>query len=146
MKDSKLGPIVWSHEMAKSCTEGTATNQRRSGWEGHGFETQRQQRLFTVESLLKSTFTLMICIHNIISCVKWIVECTFALETSTMSSVNKKRSTSVVASTLRDLEMGTKPLTIQTWVLNASFHYLLLLQVDPALIKFRSSVCCIGSS
>ena len=39
----------------KSCKEGTAANQRRSGSEGHRHETRCQQGLFAVESPLKCT-------------------------------------------------------------------------------------------
>ena len=56
-------------KMAKSYKEGTAANQRRYGSEGHMFKTRCQQGLFTAESPLKSTLPLVICIHNINSCV-----------------------------------------------------------------------------
>ena len=47
-------------KMAKSSKEGKAANRRRSGSEGHRFETHCQQGLFAVESLLKSTLPLVI--------------------------------------------------------------------------------------
>ena len=65
----KWAPPCGAMKMAKSYKEGTAANQRRSGSEGHRFKTCRQQRLITVESLLKCTLPLVICIHNINSCV-----------------------------------------------------------------------------
>ena len=52
-------------KMAKSCEEGIAANQRRSGSEGHKFGTWFQQGLFTEESPLKATLPLVICIQNI---------------------------------------------------------------------------------
>ena len=55
--------------MAKSCKEGVAANQRKSGLEGQRFETWGQQGLFAAESPLKCTLPLVICIHSIISCV-----------------------------------------------------------------------------
>ena len=51
---------------------GTAANRRRSRSEGQKFKTWCQQGLFTVESLLKCTRPLVICIHNINSCVRCI--------------------------------------------------------------------------
>ena len=56
-------------KMANSCKEGTAANQRRSGSEG---QTRWQQGHFAVESTLKSTLPLVICIHSINSCVRCI--------------------------------------------------------------------------
>ena len=41
--------------MPKSCKEGAAANQRKSGSEGPRFETLCQQGIFILESLLKST-------------------------------------------------------------------------------------------
>ena len=84
-------------KMANSCKEGTAANRRRSGSEGHRFKTLCHQGLFTVESLLKCTFPLVICTHNINSCVRCI-DCLyigFTCERCDMSSI-KKRSTRVV--------------------------------------------------
>ena len=48
------------------------TNRRRPGSESHGFETQCQQELFSVEFPLKSSLPLVICMHNIDSCVRCI--------------------------------------------------------------------------
>ena len=78
------GHLNWAQlcgamKMAKSCKEGTAANRRRSGSEGHKFETQCQQGLFTEESPLKSTLHLVISIHNINSCGRCIGYSTFAL-------------------------------------------------------------------
>ena len=64
--------------MAKSSKEGMAANQRKSGSEGHRFETRCQQGLFAVDSPLKSTVPLVICIHNINSCVG-LVDSTLSL-------------------------------------------------------------------
>ena len=55
--------------MAKSGKEGTASNQRRFGLEGHRFETHGP---FSVESPLKSALPLVICIDNINSGVRCI--------------------------------------------------------------------------
>ena len=49
----------------QACTEGTAANRKRSWLEGHRFETRRQQGLLSMESLLKSTLPLDICVQNI---------------------------------------------------------------------------------
>ena len=96
---SYWSPTMWGHKKAKSCKEGTAANQRRSGSEGHRFETRYLQRLFTVESPLISTLPIVKCVHNINSYMRLMVDCTFiclTLERSDMSSVNK-RSIRVVA-------------------------------------------------
>ena len=85
-------------KMGKSCKEGTTTNQRRSGSEGHRVEIWCQQGLFAVESLLKCPLPLVICIHNVNSCLRCIDRqyICFTCERCDMSSINK-RSTRVVA-------------------------------------------------
>ena len=66
--------------------------------------------------------------------------------TTSSSILRQKLHLSFLSKTTsRDLVMGTKPLTAQTWVLNASIHYLFLLQAGPALIVFISSMSWIGS-
>ena len=72
--------------MAKSCKEGTGANLRRSGSDGYRFKTWCQQGLFAVESPLKCTLPLVICIHNINSCVDVLVDCTFALRERDVTS------------------------------------------------------------
>ena len=77
-----------------------AANWRRSGLQGHRFETQCQQGLFAVESPLKCTLPLVICINNINSCVRcigWLYIC-FTCERCDMKSITK-RFTRVVANT-----------------------------------------------
>ena len=77
--------------IAKSCKECMAANRGRSGSEGNRFETRCQQGLFAVESLLKCTLSLVICIHYINSCVRCIdglyICCTS--EICDMSSIKK---------------------------------------------------------
>ena len=79
--------------MAKSCKKGMASNRRRSGSEGHRFKTRCQQGLFAVASpLIKCTLPLVICIHNISSCVRcigWLYIC-FTCDRCDMSSINKR--------------------------------------------------------
>ena len=78
-------------KVAKSCKEGAAANQR-SGSEGHRFETWCQQGCLAVESPLKCTLPLVICKHNINSCVRcidWLFIC-FTCERCDMSSINKR--------------------------------------------------------
>ena len=79
-------------KMAKSCKEGMAANQRRSGSEGHRFESRSQQGHFAVESPLKCTLPLVICIHNNNSFVRrndWLY-IYFTCERCDMRSINKK--------------------------------------------------------
>ena len=81
-RDQVRGPTIWSHEMAKSCKEGMAAKQRRSGSEGHRFKIWCQQELITAESLLKSTIPLVICVHNINYVSDSLVDCVFAVHKS----------------------------------------------------------------
>ena len=72
--------------------EGSAANRRRYGLECNRFETRCQQWLFTVESPLKCTLPLVICMHNINSCVRpigWLDIC-FTCERCYMTSLNKR--------------------------------------------------------
>ena len=46
--------------MAKSSKEGTAANRKRSGSEGHRFETQCYQGLITMESTLRLVIRLTV--------------------------------------------------------------------------------------
>ena len=84
--------------MAKSCKECMAANQRRSVSEVHKFETPCHQGLFAAESLFKCTLLLVICKHNINSCVRcsigWLYIC-FACERCNMSSINKRSTRKV---------------------------------------------------
>ena len=84
--------------VAKSCKEGTATKQRRSGSKGCRFKTWCQEVLFIVKSALKSTLPLVICLHNNNSWVRCIdILCIFfTIEWCNVSSVTY-RSTRVVA-------------------------------------------------
>ena len=50
--------------MAKSCKEGAAAKQRRSGLEGHRFETRHLQGLFTASPPLSHPPSLVICLHK----------------------------------------------------------------------------------
>ena len=76
-------------KMAKSCKEGLAAKQRRSGSEGHRFQLWCQQVLFTVESLLKSTLPLVICLNNnSLRCIDWLY-IFFTCERCNMSSIKK---------------------------------------------------------
>ena len=83
--------------MAESCNEGNTANQRKSVSEGHRYKTWLPKRLFTAESPLKYTLLLVMCVHNINSCVRHLVECTFLFH---MSSINK-RSTRLVATFIK---------------------------------------------
>ena len=83
----------------KTCKEGTATNQRRSGSEGHRFETLWEQGLFTMESPLKIYLSSRDMYTDIKSCARsigWLYIC-LAWDRCDMSSKNKI-STWVVAS------------------------------------------------
>ena len=75
------------------CNEGTATNQSRSGSEGHRFETWRHPGFSLRHVLtLKSTHPLLIFIHNLNSCVRcigWQYIC-FTGERCYVSSTNKR--------------------------------------------------------
>ena len=76
--------------VAKSCKEGTATKQRRSGSKGCKFKIWCQEVLFTVESLLKSTLPLVICLHNNnswVRCIGWLC-IFFTIEWCNVSSLN----------------------------------------------------------
>ena len=75
------------------------------------FKSQYKQGAITMESLLRSTLFLMICIHNFNSCVRcvvWQYLC-FTCESWNMSSINK-RSTGVIANFKKSLIwMSVKP-------------------------------------
>ena len=81
-----------SMKIAKSC------NHCKSGSECHRFKTRCQKGLLAVESPLKCTLPLLICICNINSCVRFIgwLYIFFTCERCNTSSTNK-RSTRVVA-------------------------------------------------
>ena len=100
-------------KMAKSCEEGTAANQRRSGSEGHRFITRCQQGFSKAKSPLKSALLLLICEYNInyyARCIGWLHIC-FTCERCNMSSINL-RSTRMVE-TLKKIQ---RQLSLRTFL------------------------------
>ena len=80
-------------------------NRVKIGSECHRFETWCQQRFFTVESQLKSTLHLVICLQNINSCIGWLYIC-LPCERCNISLMNQS-STRVVA-TLWKITFGSR--------------------------------------
>ena len=77
----------------------TAANWKRSGSEGQRLKTWCQQGLSTAESSWKSTRSLVICKHNISSCVRcmgWLHICFTCLRRN-MSSIRNKSIGAVAA-------------------------------------------------
>ena len=87
----KIVRFLLGMKMAASCKEVTAANQRSGRWH---IRTSVPAKTFTVESPRNSTFPLVICMHNINSCVRciahivWLYIC-FACERCDMSSIIK---------------------------------------------------------
>ena len=80
----------WHSKSHRLCKKGTAANWRRSGLEGHRFETRCLQRLFAVKYFLKCTLLLWFVFTISSHGFNVLFDCTFACEICDMSSMNKR--------------------------------------------------------